>query len=164
MTQQEMADKWGVTKAAYAKYETGDRRPDNEKLGKLAKSFNLDLNSLIISDHSLLVKWSLPSNVKEDLSCLLDTSLHAKNFHDIVSKLTDIQEAHNRIINLLTKNQEEVNTDNLRDDFLDLRCFANGEILISYQRNEEINKLLDQSVKVQKMLLKSLNNLHRQPQ
>lgn len=47
LTQQELADKLGITKSAVSMYERGDRRPNFEIAEAITDFFHVDLNYLI---------------------------------------------------------------------------------------------------------------------
>lgn len=46
-TQQQVADKIGVTRPAYTAYEKGTRNPDSSMLGKLADVFDVSIDDLL---------------------------------------------------------------------------------------------------------------------
>lgn len=50
MTQQEVADKIGVTRQAYARWEKGDTLPDIEKSKQLADLFGISIESLLVTE------------------------------------------------------------------------------------------------------------------
>lgn len=47
LTQQQMADKLGVSRSAIGMYENGEREPNFETLGLIADTFNVDMNYLL---------------------------------------------------------------------------------------------------------------------
>ena len=47
MTQQQLADKTGLTRSAVGMYETGKREPDFETLQQIAEFFYVDMNTLL---------------------------------------------------------------------------------------------------------------------
>ncbi len=47
LSQQELADKLGVSKSSISMYENGNREPDLETLEKIADFFNVDMDFLI---------------------------------------------------------------------------------------------------------------------
>ena len=47
MTQQQVADRTGLTRSALGMYETGKREPDLETLQLIAEFYHVDLNTLI---------------------------------------------------------------------------------------------------------------------
>ena len=64
LTQQQVADKTGLTRSAIGMYETGKREPDFDTLKKFAVFYHTDMNTLLTgSDES----------EKEELSELLET-------------------------------------------------------------------------------------------
>ena len=58
LTQQELAEKTGLTRSAIGMYETGKREPDLETLEIFADFYNVDMNTLTGSS-------SVPDNDKE---------------------------------------------------------------------------------------------------
>lgn len=46
-SQQEMADFLGISRVSYARYENGDRQPDNATLMRLADYFNVSTDYLL---------------------------------------------------------------------------------------------------------------------
>ena len=50
MTQQQVADKAGLTRSALGMYETGKREPDLETLQQIAKFYHVDMNTLITGE------------------------------------------------------------------------------------------------------------------
>ena len=50
MTQQQVADKAGLTRSALGMYETGKREPDLETLQLIAKFYHVDMNTLITGE------------------------------------------------------------------------------------------------------------------
>ena len=46
-SQQEMADFLGISRVSYARYENGDRQPDNATLMRLADYFNVSVDYLL---------------------------------------------------------------------------------------------------------------------
>lgn len=53
MTQQEVADKMGITKSAYSAYETGKREPDVEKIKLLAEIFSTTGDELLETGYDM---------------------------------------------------------------------------------------------------------------
>lgn len=47
LTQEELADKLGMTQAAISRFETGDRKPDVDDLTAIAKFFGCKVDDLI---------------------------------------------------------------------------------------------------------------------
>ena len=47
LTQEELADKLGMTQAAISRFETGDRKPDVDDLIAIAKFFGCKIDDLI---------------------------------------------------------------------------------------------------------------------
>ena len=47
MTQQQVAEKTGLTRSALGMYETGKREPDFETLQRIAEFYHVDMNTLI---------------------------------------------------------------------------------------------------------------------
>ena len=47
LTQEELADKLGMTQAAISRFETGDRKPDVDDLISIAKFFGCKVDDLI---------------------------------------------------------------------------------------------------------------------
>ena len=47
LTQQQMADKLGVSRSAIGMYENGEREPNFETLELIADTFNVDMNYLL---------------------------------------------------------------------------------------------------------------------
>lgn len=47
LSQQELADKLGISKSSISMYENGNREPDLETLEKIADFFNVDMDFLI---------------------------------------------------------------------------------------------------------------------
>lgn len=47
LTQEELADKLGMTQAAISRFETGDRKPDVDDLIAIAKFFGCKVDDLI---------------------------------------------------------------------------------------------------------------------
>ena len=47
LTQQQVADALEIERPSYARYETGDREPDNKTLIKIAKLFNVTTDYLL---------------------------------------------------------------------------------------------------------------------
>ena len=48
LTQQQMADKLGVSRSAIGMYENGEREPNFETLELIADTFNVDMNYLLV--------------------------------------------------------------------------------------------------------------------
>lgn len=59
LTQQDIANKLGITRQAYSFYETGKREPDYETLKKLVDLFEVSIDYLLGRSND-------PSNVEED--------------------------------------------------------------------------------------------------
>lgn len=53
LTQQELADKVGITRATYAQYELGRRTPDYDTLIKLAKFYKVTVDYLLGNEAEL---------------------------------------------------------------------------------------------------------------
>ena len=47
MTQQQVADRTGLTRSAVGMYETGKREPDFETLQQIAEFYHVDMNTLL---------------------------------------------------------------------------------------------------------------------
>ena len=52
MSQQQLADKTGLSRSAVGMYETGKREPDMDTLKLLANFFNVDMNTLTTGENS----------------------------------------------------------------------------------------------------------------
>ena len=50
MTQQQVADRTGLTRSAVGMYETGKREPDFETLQQIAEFYHVDMNTLITGE------------------------------------------------------------------------------------------------------------------
>ena len=78
-TQQQVADKIGVTRPAYTAYEKGTRNPDSSMLSKLADVFDVSIDELLGRDNTSSDDFdafmfddkeafdSLPEDVKKEL-------------------------------------------------------------------------------------------------
>ena len=73
LTQQEMADKLGVKRPTYSRYESGERQPDKELLIKMADILNVTTDYLLgkVEDSQYLdpklsnIEFALYGEVKE---------------------------------------------------------------------------------------------------
>lgn len=52
LTQEEVATRLGVTKSTYCGYETGKRKPDVEKIKKLANILDIKADTLLDTDYN----------------------------------------------------------------------------------------------------------------
>lgn len=71
MTQQQIADKLGVTRAAYSHFENGRNEPDSETIVKLAKIFEVSTDYLLghtdsQKDPNLLVATHVDDDLTEE--------------------------------------------------------------------------------------------------
>lgn len=71
LTQQELADKTGLTRSSIGMYETGKREPDLETLEVFADFFNVDMNTLTGST-AFVVSPQISSPVQEITDMLSD--------------------------------------------------------------------------------------------
>jgi len=54
LTQEEMAEKFFITRQAVSEWETGKATPNNETLKLISKEFNISINTLLGSPHYLI--------------------------------------------------------------------------------------------------------------
>lgn len=52
LTQQQVADQLGISRQAYANYESGKRQPDPDMLMKLSKLFMVSIDIIVENPHS----------------------------------------------------------------------------------------------------------------
>lgn len=78
LTQQALSEELNITRAAYARYETGDNEPDIETLIRLAKFYNVSIEYLITGKRNVkcINLFSHKVNPKLAILCneLLDAS------------------------------------------------------------------------------------------
>ena len=74
MTQQQLAEKTGLTRSAVGMYETGKREPDLETLQHIAEFFHVDMNTLItgtdVAENSELADLLEALRSREDMRML----------------------------------------------------------------------------------------------
>jgi len=67
-TQQELADKLFVTRAAISKWETGKGNPNIESLKEISELFNISINDLLSSEELILIATDSTADKKRFLS------------------------------------------------------------------------------------------------
>ncbi|APX72890.1 helix-turn-helix domain-containing protein [Companilactobacillus allii] len=72
LTQQEVANKIGVSRASYSHMENGRNEPDNETLIKLSNFFGVSTDYLLGNDET--PKWATPKDIL-DLKDFLDGNM-----------------------------------------------------------------------------------------
>lgn len=76
LTQQELADRLGISRSAIGNYEKGIREPDLETLEKIADFFNLDMGKLVGKynvNKAIYASYHILENMTEDeIKCLRD--------------------------------------------------------------------------------------------
>ncbi|MBQ9890214.1 MAG: helix-turn-helix domain-containing protein [Firmicutes bacterium] len=60
MSQEELAERIGVTRQTLSKYETGESLPDIEKSRAIADAFGISLDELVNADDRMLLPGSTP--------------------------------------------------------------------------------------------------------
>jgi len=90
LTQQEIADRLGISRVRYNQYETGKRQPDNEMLKVISNFYKVSVDYLLGNN--------MNSKLDKELQELLndsDTLVAFKDFHNLSD--TDKQEIKNFI-------------------------------------------------------------------
>ncbi|WP_144523184.1 helix-turn-helix domain-containing protein [Bacillus pumilus] len=77
LTQQTLSEKLNITRAAYARYETGDSEPDIETLISLAKFHNVSIEYLITGKRNVKCINLLSRRVNPKLEMLYNELLDA---------------------------------------------------------------------------------------
>lgn len=64
LSQQELAEKTGLTRSAIGMYETGKREPDFETLEKIADFFNVNMDTLLGKSSAFMLNISVGSRIR----------------------------------------------------------------------------------------------------
>ncbi|CAI3547727.1 helix-turn-helix domain-containing protein [Clostridium neonatale] len=81
ITQQELADKFFITKSAVSKYENGVNTPENKLLQDLADYFNVSIDYLLgrTNNNSTKVEYGINDKAKEILEVIKKAGVDLEN-------------------------------------------------------------------------------------
>ena len=96
LTQDQLADKLGVSKSRISMYENGNRRPSFEMLEAISDLFNVDMNSLLGEDNPSSSSPAPAADLSEDEQQLVDTyrelnEIGKREARKRVGELTEIE-------------------------------------------------------------------------
>ncbi|MDD6273022.1 MAG: helix-turn-helix domain-containing protein [bacterium] len=136
LTQQELADRLGVTDRAVSHWENGRSLPDVSLFKKLCEILNISINELINGEKIAEEKEkrnyeniSTPNNIKKDkkyskyiiillfsIVLLIISLIYIKNYLK-TNLITDNDYLYDKVINILKHNELKSNPDNIKKDF-----------------------------------------------
>ncbi len=112
-SQEDLANEVEVSRQSVYKWESGENVPDIEKIKKLAKIFNVSLDSLLIDENELDYE---PSNVvMEDKSFITTTEL--ESFEVVDTDNSDVED------------NNQVSTEFFTSESTNSKCFAKNKLL-----------------------------------
>ncbi|MGM9878191.1 MAG: helix-turn-helix transcriptional regulator [Bacilli bacterium] len=136
LTQQELADKLGVTDRAVSHWENGRSLPDVSLFKKLCEILNISINELINGEKIVIEKEknnyeniSTANNIKKDkkysryiiiilfITILLIVSLSYINNYLKTNLITDNDYLYDKVVNIIKHNELKNNPDNIKKDF-----------------------------------------------
>ncbi|MFS0576319.1 helix-turn-helix transcriptional regulator [Sporosarcina sp. 179-K 3D1 HS] len=88
LTQQDVANKLGITRQAYGYYESekSKREPDHDSTQKLARIFDVSLDYLLGATESKIIVANQIINItKEEIKLLNELKKHPTMLHDLAS-------------------------------------------------------------------------------
>lgn len=93
LTQQQVAEKIGVTRPAYSAYEIGKREPDFETLKKLANIFDVSTDYLLGKSSNENDTSVTPPNT---IAAHIDEDVTAEEMEDILNYIEFIKNKHRK--------------------------------------------------------------------
>lgn len=145
LSQQELANRLGMTRSAISMYETGQREPDLETLEIFADFFNVDMNTL--TGHSALSE----DKKREEIDRLThEIKLNAAMLEAYLKNSYDLIDNARNFLGLLPQKHKIVSLKD--DDFLD--CLAESQ--------EEMDNVIDQALLYYKKYEKDISKEKRE--
>ncbi|MEK5056043.1 helix-turn-helix transcriptional regulator [Niallia sp. FSL K6-0212] len=83
LTQEELAEKIGVTRGTYAHYEINKRQPDYDTLVKIAKFFDVSTDYLISGHNNITISGQQINLSEEEYKIFEELKKHPILFHDL---------------------------------------------------------------------------------
>ncbi|PAD85456.1 hypothetical protein CHH55_23260 [Niallia circulans] len=83
LTQEELAEKIGVTRGTYAHYEINKRQPDYDTLVKIAKFFDVSTDYLISGHNNITISGQQLNLSEEEYKIFEELKKHPILFHDL---------------------------------------------------------------------------------
>ena len=83
LTQEELAEKIGVTRGTYAHYEINKRQPDYDTLVKIAKFFDVSTDYLISGHNNITIAGQQIDLTEEEYKIFEELKKHPILFHDL---------------------------------------------------------------------------------
>ena len=108
MTQEDMAEKFSVTRQAVSRWENGDTTPDIDTLKRLSTTFEVSINTLLGSPRKLICQCcGMPLNEDETISREPDGSFNEKYCKWCYTDGSFVYENMDQLLDFLTEHMSD---------------------------------------------------------